>query len=677
MTFLRDASIGAKLHALTATSVLVALVLACGAFAFRHLWDLRAAHVRQAETLAVVLGANTTAALEFGDRRTAEELLSSLRNESSIDLAVLYDAHGAPFAVYAKDGVKPAAIPPRPTQVGHAFTNAHLEVAHLVREEEAADERGSASNAEAPASQEARTNEPLGVLLLRANLDEIRYETWLHLAITAAVLAVSLTAAMVISSRVQRLIVAPVRELAAAARRITQKSDFSHRVERCSGDEHGALCDAFNAMLDHIETAQTELQEAHDQMEQRVVERTAQLQKAVEEATAASRAKSDFLANMSHEIRTPMTAVLGYADLLVEEERISPEGVERIETIRRNGRHLMSIINDILDVSKIEAGKMTVERIDCSVCRTLVDVVSLWRGRAIEKGLTLEVKYQGRIPERIRTDPTRLHQILANLLSNAIKFTNQGGINLIVSMIGPTPDGIARLQFEVIDTGVGMTPEQVEKVFQAFTQADETMTRRFGGTGLGLTIVKGLTHLLGGEIRVASELGKGTRFTLTIAAGPLEGVRMIANCREAMLTADRPAAGPPIQLGGRVLLVDDGKDNQSLISFHLRRAGAEVTVAENGQQGLEAALEAWQSGDPFRVVLMDMQMPVLDGYQATARLREAGYPLPVIALTAHAMSHDRQKCLDAGCNDYLSKPVDKQHLLAKVAEHAERTLQPT
>jgi CheY-like chemotaxis protein len=380
---------------------------------------------------------------------------------------------------------------------------------------------------------------------------------------------------------------------------------------------------------------------------------------------------------MSHEIRTPMTAVLGFADLLVEEERISPEGMERIETIRRNGRHLMSIINDILDVSKIEAGKMTIERIDCPVCRTLVDVVSLWRGRAIEKGLTLEVKYQGRIHERIRTDPTRLHQILANLLSNAIKFTNQGGIRLIVSMAPPAPDGIGRLQFEVIDTGVGMSPEQVEKVFQAFTQADETMTRRFGGTGLGLTIVKGLARLLGGEIRVASEVGKGTCFTVTIAVGPLEGVRMIANCREAMLTADRPAAGPPIQLRGRVLLVDDGKDNQSLISFHLRRAGAEVTVAENGQEGLEAALEAWRSGDPFRVVLMDMQMPVMDGYQATTRLREAGYPLPVIALTAHAMSHDRQKCLDAGCDDYLSKPVDKQGLLSKVAEYAERTLQPT
>jgi CheY-like chemotaxis protein len=332
----------------------------------------------------------------------------------------------------------------------------------------------------------------------------------------------------------------------------------------------------------------------------------------------------------------------------------------------------MAIINDILDVSKIEAGKMTVERIDCPVCRTLVDVVSLWRGRAIEKGLTLEVEYQGRIPERIRTDPTRLHQILANLLSNAIKFTNHGGIRLVVSMAKPSPDGAQRLQFDVIDTGVGMTPEQVEKVFLAFTQADETMTRRFGGTGLGLTIVKGLAQLLGGEIRIASEPGQGSCFTLTIAVGPLEGVRMIANCREAMLTPERSAAGPPIQLRGRVLLVDDGKDNQSLISFHLRRAGAEVTIAENGQEGLDAALAAWRSGAPFGVVLMDMQMPVLDGYQATTRLREAGYDLPVVALTAHAMSHDRQKCLDAGCDDYLSKPVDKQLLLSKVAEHAEQ-----
>jgi CheY-like chemotaxis protein len=278
------------------------------------------------------------------------------------------------------------------------------------------------------------------------------------------------------------------------------------------------------------------------------------------------------------------------------------------------------------------------------------------------------MEYRGRIPERISTDPTRLHQVLSNLIANAVKFTEWGGIRVIVSVAESAANEPPRLQFDVIDSGPGMTAEQMAKVFDAFTQGDESTTRRFGGAGLGLTIAKGLTEILGGELHVAGEPGQGSRFTVTIETGPLEGVRMIAHCREAV--APREDVSPPsaVRLSGRILLVEDGIDNQRLIAFILRRAGAEVTVAENGQEGLDAGREVLEQGQPFDVILMDMQMPVLDGYQAARRLRAAGYEGPIIALTAHAMTDDRQKCLDAGCDEYLSKPIDKETLLTKVAE---------
>jgi signal transduction histidine kinase/ActR/RegA family two-component response regulator len=646
MRLFRDASIRAKLDLLTGTSVLLALALTCVAFAVHDIRELRRNRLQHSRTLAEVLGTSAADALISGDRDAARKVLAALRYEPSIEAAALYDAQGALFAVFAEQASPPSAA----RRAGaEPMRLDRLEYVHIVPDP-------------------ANGQRPLGAIYVRSSLAEIKHETRQHLAIATVVLGAALSVAMVISWRIQRLIVAPIHRLVAAAQHITEEGDYSHRVEKHGCDEHGALCDAFNAMLDRVEAARRELRQAHDELEERVTERTAQLRHAVELAEAASRAKSDFLANMSHEIRTPMSAVLGYADLLVEEDDISPAGRERIETIRRNGRRLMTVINDILDVSKIEAGKMTVERIDCSVCRTLADVVSLWRGKAGEKGLTLEVEYRGRIPDRVRTDPTRLHQVLSNLVANAVKFTERGGIRVVVSLGDTTPESPPRLKFEVIDTGPGMTPEQMAKVFQAFTQGDETMTRRFGGTGLGLTIARGLTELLGGEIHVASEPGRGSRFTVTIDAGSLEGARMIADCRESILASEPVAAAPAVRLTGRILLVEDGLDNQRLISFLLRRAGAEVTVAENGQEGLDAALTALGEGRTFDVILMDMQMPILDGYAATARLRAGGYRGPIVALTAHAMSHDRQKCLDAGCDDYLAKPIEKHALLERVSQ---------
>ena len=400
----------------------------------------------------------------------------------------------------------------------------------------------------------------------------------------------------------------------------------------------------------------------------------AELAKAKDSAEVANRTKDCFLANMSHEIRTPMTVVLGYVDMISDGcARRCEFGRQRMdhhaEIVRRNGDHLLAIINDMLDISKIESGKITVERTECSPCRIVADVASLMRPRAVDKGLTLDVVYHGRIPETVRTDSTRLHQILINLVGNAIKFTKTGGIRLAAFLVESAGDGKTELCFEITDSGVGISQEQLGKVFKAFTQADETMSRQFGGTGLGLTISRGLVESLGGTLSAKSELGHGSTFRFTIETGLLDSVRMLENAHEAHASAKPIQEKPAAKLFARVLLCEDGPDNQRLIALLLKKAGVDVKVADNGQIGLEKALEARETGRPFDVILMDMQMPVMDGYTATAKLREAGYTDPIVALTAHAMAYDRQKCLDAGCDDYARKPISRADLLATIIRH--------
>ncbi len=386
-------------------------------------------------------------------------------------------------------------------------------------------------------------------------------------------------------------------------------------------------------------------------------------------AESATQAKSDFLANMSHEIRTPMTAILGFAENMLDPNQSDSERLNCVHTIRRNGEYLIGIINDILDLSKIEAGKMTVEHTACQPCPIIAEVASLMRVRAEAKGLPFKIEYIGAIPETIQSDPTRLRQILINLVGNAIKFTETGAVRLVTSFV--ECGGVPCLQFDVIDTGRGMTQEQVANLFQPFTQADNSTTRKFGGTGLGLTISKRFAEALGGNITVpTTELGVGTTFRTKIATGSLVGVNMLENPTLATVVAkDTNAAAHAPRVGLhdlRILLAEDGEDNQRLISFVLKKAGADVTVMENGKLALDAALAARDAGNPFDVILMDMQMPVMGGYEATEQLRKNGYTAPIVALTAHAMAGDREKCLKAGCNDFATKPIHRNKLIETV-----------
>ncbi|NQU20691.1 MAG: response regulator, partial [Candidatus Nealsonbacteria bacterium] len=347
------------------------------------------------------------------------------------------------------------------------------------------------------------------------------------------------------------------------------------------------------------------------------------------------------------------------------------EQLDAAATIKQNGEYLIEIINDILDLSKVEAGKLEVEHVQCSPCQILSEVVSLVRVQAAAKDLPLEIEYDGPIPESIQSDPTRLRQILINLAGNAIKFTETGKVRLVARLLDAQSHE-PKMQFDVVDSGIGMTEEQIANLFKPFQQADSSTTRKFGGTGLGLAISKRLAEKLGGDITVKSTHGEGSTFSITVGTGPLDGVKLLDNPTEAEISTDanKKSAASKITLDCRVLLAEDGPDNQRLIAFLLKKAGAEVAVAENGQIAHDLALAARDQRTPFDVILMDMQMPVMDGYNATGKLREAGYTGPIIALTAHAMSTDQDKCLTAGCDDYTTKPIDRKTLISKVAQYA-------
>jgi PAS domain S-box-containing protein len=391
----------------------------------------------------------------------------------------------------------------------------------------------------------------------------------------------------------------------------------------------------------------------------------AELHRAKDAAEAASRAKSEFLANVSHEIRTPMTSIVGYAELLLAPDRSSEERSAWLQSLRRSGAHLLRLIDDILDLSRLETSSLEVERVACSPAQVLGDVASLLRERAAAKGLGFEVRFVSPIPERIESDPTRLRQILVNLAGNAIKFTERGSVVLEARLEREAEE--PRLRIDVVDTGVGIAPEACARLFQPFTQADGSTSRRFGGSGLGLAISRRLARMLGGEVEVESVPGQGSTFRLRVSTGPLDGVALLDSPGEAL--APGPAAATAERLTGSVLLAEDGVDNQRLIRLLLEQAGLRVEIADDGRMAYERALAAAAAGEPFDVILMDMQMPDLDGYGATSLLREAGYAGVIVALTAHALAGDREKCLRAGCDDFASKPIERDRLVALLRGH--------
>jgi len=378
-----------------------------------------------------------------------------------------------------------------------------------------------------------------------------------------------------------------------------------------------------------------------------------------DEARVANQMKSDFLANMSHEIRTPLTSIIGYSDAALNPGQSREQRMDGIRTIRRNGQHLLTLINEILDLSKVEAGKMEIETLEVSIIDVLNDIADIVSIRLCEKELEWGINYIYPLPSTIQTDPVRLRQILLNLVNNAIKFTRAGYVYINVRC----DQHQKRIFFEIEDTGIGITDVQASRVFDSFTQADKSTTREYGGTGLGLALSRRLSRMLGGDISLKSTPGIGSTFTVSIDTGEIDQNTIIYQSDQVKSSVDRKTLAMPI-LEGKVLLVDDLEDNRKLVAYLIEKTGAQVDVATNGQQAIDMS-----KFTRYDLVLMDMQMPVMDGLTATTVIREKGSDVPIVMLTANAYASDRQKCEQAGATGFLTKPLDTRKLNATLVKY--------
>jgi signal transduction histidine kinase/DNA-binding response OmpR family regulator len=446
----------------------------------------------------------------------------------------------------------------------------------------------------------------------------------------------------------------PIKKLICSSERIA-KGDLEHHVTIDSNKELGCLADSFNSMTRALKSSQIEKDLALEQ-----------LKETNRNLEAATKAKSAFLANMSHEIRTPLTAIIGFGESLFDKDTSEIERTQATQVIIQNGKHLLSIINDILDLSKIEAEKLEIDLVNTSLFELLHDIETLVGMQASEKSLSFSINLTFPLPAQITTDPIRLKQILINLAGNAIKFTDVGKVDVNVSW----DKNRHKIQYEVIDTGIGMSTEQQVNLFQPFTQADSSTTRQYGGTGLGLHLSRQLAEMLGGSIKVESQPGSGSRFILTIDAGPLEELDFVnvAPTVRAHLPPGKIEQSNKM-LSGDILLAEDVLHNQQLISMYVRKTGANITIVENGKLALESI-----KNKQFDLVLLDMQMPVMDGITAVRKIRAMGYSHPVVALTANATKENKELCLREGCNDFLTKPIDRERLFQILEKYLKNTV---
>ena len=495
------------------------------------------------------------------------------------------------------------------------------------------------------------SNDHLGDIAIRfshKNLAQINREV-LNLGISVALFG--MTSIAVIGVLIGFLLTRRLGVLSNAAQRLAG-GDLAVRAGLSGNDEVAIVSQAFDTMAQSIAGNVEALRRSTDLLEQRVAERTHELAEARDEAIGANHSKSVFLANMSHEIRTPLAAIIGFSETLLLPNQSMSERVDAIRTIVRSGNHLLRIISDILDVSKIEAGKIDVEHIPVNLFEVIDDVEAIVSPMALEKNLRFEVDYRFPLPAQITGDPLRLKQILINLCNNAIKFTQHGSVHIKVMC---EPDA-QRLTFKIIDTGIGLTEAQISAAFRPFTQADASITRRYGGTGLGLYLSRQLATMLGGQVTVQSTPEVGSCFTLTVATGSLNET-VFVNQRSVKHHAQTEPSPPEVAVRGEVLLVEDNIDNQKLISLFLRRSGAHTDLAENGQRAVELAMQ-----QAYDLILMDLQMPVMGGIEATRTLRERGYRGAIVALTANAMKSDIEACTEAGFDELISKPIPQDKL---------------